>query len=72
MYLQDQLMFISSEEPQEEEVGISQASPVTEEVVSKEEVDLDMDNLKEEDLDMEEVEVEEAVEADVVAVAVMV
>ena len=82
MYLQDELMLISSEEPEEEEVGISQVSPVVEEVVAEEEVDFDMDKVKEEyldmdkvnekDLDMDEVEVEEAVEAAVVAVAVVV
>ena len=35
-------MLLSSEEPEEEEVGISQVLPVVEEVVAEEEVDLDM------------------------------
>ena len=69
MYLKDHLMLISSEEPEEEEVGMSQVSSVTEEVALEEEVDL---KVKWEDLDMDEVEEEEAVEADVVAVVVMV
>ena len=55
---------------------------VVEDVVAEEEVDLDMDKVKEEyldmdevkeeDLDMYDVEVEESVEASVVAVAVVV
>ena len=69
MYLKDHLMLISSEEPEEEEVGMSQVSSVAEEVALEEEVDL---KVKQEDLDMDEVEEEEAVEADVVAVVVMV
>ena len=40
MYLKDHLMLISSEEPEEEEVGMSQVSSVTEEVALEEEVDL--------------------------------
>ena len=72
MYIQDHLMLILSEEPEEEEVGISQVSLVVEEVATEEDVYLDMDKVKEEDLDMYDVEVEEAVEAAVVAVAVMV
>ena len=72
MYLQDHLMFISSEEPKKEEVGISQVSSVVEEVVAEEEVDLGMDKVKKEYLDMDKVEVEEAVETAVVAVAVVV
>ena len=82
MYLQYHLMVISSEEPEEKKVGISQMSPVLEQVVAEEKVylgmdkvkeeDLDMDKVKEEDLDRDEVEVEEAVEAALVDVAVMV
>ena len=82
MYLQDELMLIPSEETEEEKVGISQVSPVVEEVVAEEEVDFDMDKVKEEyldmdkvneeDLDMDEVEVEESVEAAVVVMAVVV
>ena len=73
IYLQGHLIPISPEEPAEEEVGISQVSPVVGEVVEEEEVDLymdevkeeylDMDKVKEVDLDMDEVELEEAVEA---------
>ena len=62
MYLQDHLMLISSEEPKEEEVGISQVSPVVEEVTEEEDIYLDTD----------EVDVEEAVEAALVAVSVVV
>ena len=40
MYLKDHLMLISSEEPEEEEVGMSQVSSVAEEVALEEEVDL--------------------------------
>ena len=46
MYLQDHLMYIFSEEPKEEEVGMSQMSPVMEEVAAEEDVDLDMDEVK--------------------------
>ena len=75
IYLQGHLIPISPEEPAEEEVGISQVSPVVgeEEAAEEEEVDLymdevkeeylDMDKVKEVDLDMDEVELEEAVEA---------
>ena len=55
-------MLIFSEEPKEEEVGMSQVKAVVEEVTEKEEVDSDTD----------EVDVEEAVEAALVAVAVVV
>ena len=72
MYLHDNLMLISSEEPEEEEVGMSQVPLVVEEVASEEEVDLDMEKVKEEDLNMDKVEVEEVVEAAVVAMAVVV
>ena len=58
MYLQDHLMLISSEEPEEEEVGRSQVSPVVEKVAEEEELDLDMDEVKEENLDMDEVKEE--------------
>ena len=61
MYLQYHIMLISSEETEEEEVGIYQVSPVVEDVVedvvAEEELYLDMDELKEEDLDMYEVDV---------------
>ena len=46
MYLHDNLMLISSEEPEEEEVGMSQVPLVVEEVASEEEVDLDMEKVK--------------------------
>ena len=45
MYLQYHLMSISYEEPKEEEVGISQVSPLVGEVAAKEEMDLDMDEV---------------------------
>ena len=69
MYPQYDQMLILSEEPEEEEVGISQVSPVVEYVAEEEEVDFDLDEVKEEDLDMDKVEAEEAV---VVAVVVVV
>ena len=72
MYLQDHLILISSEEPKEEEVGISQVSPVVKDVVAEEEVYFYMDKVKEEYLDMSEVEVEEAVQEAMVDVAVVV
>ena len=35
MYIQDRLMLISSKEPEEEELGMSQVSPVVEDVVEE-------------------------------------
>ena len=61
-----------SEEPEEEEVGMSQVSQVVEEVTSEEEIDLDMEQVNEEDLDTYEIEVQYAVEASMVSVAVVV
>ena len=85
MYLQDHLILISSEGPKEEELVISQVSPVVEEVEVEQDVDLDMDEVTEEDLDRYEVkeeyldmdeveaeEAEEAVEATVFALTVVV
>ena len=59
MYLQDHLMSVLSEEPEEEAVGIYQVSPVVVEVEAEEEVYLDMDDVNEEDLDMDEVKEED-------------
>ena len=51
---------------------MSQVSPVVEEVATEEQVDLDMDKVDEVDFYMDEVKVEEAVEASVASVAVVV
>ena len=48
-------MPVLSEEPKEEEVEISQVSPLVGEVAIEEEVDLDMGEVNEEGLDMDKV-----------------
>ena len=63
MYLQDNLMLILSEEPEEEEVGISQVSLVVEEVTDEKDIYLEAG--EEVDLDMDKVGVEEAALVDV-------
>ena len=72
MYLQYHIMLISSEEPKEEDVGISQVSPVMEEVAIEEEVYLDIGEVEEVALDMDKVKVEKAVDAVVVVLEVVV
>ena len=72
MYLQYHIMLISSEEPKEEDVGISQVSPVMEEVDIEEEVYLDIGEVEEVALDMDKVKVEKAVDAVVVVLEVVV